>query len=149
MAQTFIMLKPDAVRRGLKDAILARFLNEGIKVFKEKELIVDEKLILSHYHDVIERVNQPYFKQAILDVFVHEKVYAIVLESDSPTIIEDVRTLLGATDPSQASPESIRGQYKDDDLKQAMAEKRIVRNLVHASDSEASFKEEVSLWFKD
>jgi len=147
MPQTFIMLKPDAVLRGLKDAIIKRFEDEGIRVLKEKEVIVDEALILKHYEEVIARVNQPYFKQAILDVFVGKKVYAIILESKSPTIIEDVRTILGATDPSQASKDSIRGQFKDDDLKTAMAEKRIVRNLVHASDSEVSFKQEMSIWF--
>lgn len=147
MAQTFIMLKPDAVRRGLKDAIINRFLNEGIRVFQEKEIIVDEKLILKHYQEVIERLNLAYFKQAVLDVYIGEKVFAFILESDSPTIIEDVRSILGSTDPSQASFESIRGQYKDDDLKSAMAEKRIVRNLVHASDCEASFKRELSIWF--
>src|SRR5690554_7656003 len=108
MAQTFIMLKPDAVMRGLKDTIIKRFEDEGIHVLKEKEVIVDEALILKHYEEVIERVNQSYFKQAILDVFVGKKVYAIILESNLPTIIQDVRTILGATDPSLASSDSIR-----------------------------------------
>lgn len=144
---TFIMLKPDAVKRGLAETILTIFKDHGYEVKRQKEVIVDRKLILKHYEEVIIRVNKPYFEQAILDFFEGQKVVALELQKDGEHVIEDVRALVGATDPVKADPSSIRGQYGDDSLEVSMSQKRTLRNLIHASDSIESAKQELALWF--
>jgi nucleoside-diphosphate kinase len=144
---TFIMFKPDAVQRQLVSSILDIFKSNGFSVEMSQEVIVDAPLILAHYEDVIKAVNQPYFQQAILDVFVGKKVYAYVLAKDTEDAVKEVRTLIGATDPAKADPLSIRGKFGDDALANSMAEKRMLRNLIHASDSRESVIKETKLWF--
>ncbi|HAX03169.1 MAG: hypothetical protein A2Y45_07030 [Tenericutes bacterium GWC2_34_14] len=144
---TFIMLKPDAVRRGLVEPILSIFKENGYQIIRQKEMMVCRELILKHYEEVIQKVNQAYFQQAILDTFEGQKVIALEIGKDSEHVIEDVRALVGATDPVKADPMSIRGRFKDDSLEVAMKEKRTLRNLIHASDSIENAKQEMHLWF--
>lgn len=144
---TFIMLKPDAVRRGLVEPILSIFKENGYQIIRKKEMMVCRELILKHYEEVIQKVNQAYFQQAILDTFEGQKVIALEIGKDADHVIEDVRALVGATDPVKADPSSIRGRFKDDSLEVAMKEKRTLRNLIHASDSIDNAKQEMHLWF--
>ena len=144
---TFIMLKPDAVRRGLVEPILSIFKENGYQIIRQKEMMVCRELILKHYEEVIQKVNQAYFQQAILDTFEGQKVIALEIGKDADHVIEDVRALVGATDPVKADPSSIRGRFKDDSLEVAMKEKRTLRNLIHASDSIDNAKQEMHLWF--
>lgn len=146
---TFIMLKPDAIERKLEDRIIQIFLEQGYQIVRKKEVIVSEGLILKHYEEVIAKVNQAYFKDAILKTFVGKKVIALELTKDIEHLIEEVRTLVGATDPVKADILSIRGQFKDDSLEVAMKEKRTLRNLIHASDSVENAQIEMKLWFGD
>jgi len=148
LTSTFIMLKPDAVKRGLTDTILMIFRDHGYHIKRQKEVIVDRDLILKHYEEVIISVNKPYFEQAILDFFEGQKVIALELQKEGDHVIEDVRALVGATDPVKADPKSIRGQYGDDSLESSMSQKRTLRNLIHASDSIESAKQELALWFR-
>jgi len=141
------MLKPDAVRRGLVEPILSIFKENGYQIIRQKEMMVCRELILKHYEEVIQKVNQAYFQQAILDTFEGQKVIALEIGKDSEHVIEDVRALVGATDPVKADPMSIRGRFKDDSLEVAMKEKRTLRNLIHASDSIENAKQEMHLWF--
>ena len=146
---TFIMLKPDAIERKLEDQIIQIFLHEGYHIVRKKEVIVSEKLILKHYEEVIEKVNQAYFKDAILKTFVGKKVIALEITKDSAHLVEEVRQLVGVTDPVKANDLSIRGQFRDDSLEVAMKEKRTLRNLIHASDSMENAQIEMTLWFGD
>jgi nucleoside-diphosphate kinase len=145
---TFMMLKPDAVKRGLVDPILSIFKENGYEIIRQKEVMVCRELILKHYEEVIQKVNQPYFQQAILDTFEGTKVIALEIAKEGEHVIEEVRTLVGATDPVKADPKSIRGRYIDDSLEVAMREKRTLRNLIHASDSLENAKLEMKLWFE-
>lgn len=144
---TFIMLKPDAVKRGLTNQIIQIFLDKGYQIVRKKEVIVHEELILKHYEEVIAKVNQDYFKEAILKTFVNQKVIALEITKDSLNLIQEVRDLVGITDPMKADPKSIRGMYKDDSLEVSMREKRVLRNLIHASDSIENAVQEMKLWF--
>lgn len=144
---TFIMLKPDALSRNLADTILDIFLDQGYQIIRKKEVFVSKDLILKHYDEVIHRVNQAYFEKAIIDTFVNKKVVIFEMTKPSSSLIDDVRLLVGATDPVKADPESIRGKYQDDSLELAMKEKRTLRNLIHASDSLEHAKQEIKLWF--
>jgi nucleoside-diphosphate kinase len=141
------MLKPDAIQRGLDKQIISIFLKEGYQIIRQKDVIVSEALILKHYEEVIAKVNQAYFKDAILKTFVSQKVIALEITKNGEHLVEEVRTLVGATDPVKADPKSIRGQFKDDSLEVAMREKRTLRNLIHASDSVENAQIEMKLWF--
>ena len=141
------MLKPDAVKRGLTNQIIQIFLDKGYQIVRKKEVIVHEELILKHYEEVIAKVNQDYFKEAILKTFVNQKVIALEITKDSLNLIQEVRDLVGITDPMKADPKSIRGMYKDDSLEVSMREKRVLRNLIHASDSIENAVQEMKLWF--
>ncbi len=145
--QTFIMIKPDAVERGLVESILDIFKEAGYHIERSKEVLVDEKLILKHYEDVIKALNIDYFQGAILDLFLGKKVFAYVISKEGEHVIEDVRKLIGATDPAKADPKSIRGRFGIDAMSKSMAEKRMLRNLIHASDSLENAQKEIELWF--
>lgn len=146
-SSTFIMFKPDAVDRHLVDVILNIFQQEGFEIVRRKDVIVSKELILKHYEEVIQKVNQAYFPLAIQQTFVGKKVVAVELAKDSHDVVGEVRTLVGATDSVKADPTSIRGRFKDDELAVAMAEKRTLRNLIHASDSMDNAQQEMTLWF--
>ena len=144
---TFIMFKPDAIERNLVKRILGIFQENGLKIERTKEIIVDEKLILTHYGEVIQKLNIPYFKDAVLTAFLGKKVFAYEISKDSDDIVHEVRELVGATDPTKAQPDSIRGKFGNDSLAKSIAEKRMLNNLIHASDSKESARDELKLWF--
>lgn len=146
---SFIMLKPDAMERHLEQDILRMFAEIGITAVRFKSVIVDESLILQHYADVISRVPIPDFKDRILKAFVGKEVKFFEMASDKATTIEDIRTLLGPTDPAKADPSTIRGKYGVDTMDRSSQEKRMLMNLVHASDSLENAEAELKLWFKD
>jgi nucleoside-diphosphate kinase len=70
------------------------------------------------------------------------------LESKENNIVAKVRELIGATDPSKAGPDTIRGKYSDDSMDLAKQQQRLVHNLIHASDSDENAHKEIELWFK-
>lgn len=148
MSSTFVMLKPDALERNLVDLIILEFQKAGYTIIRRQLVNVDEQTILAHYEEVIERVALPGFKERILNAFVNQNV--VILEVDkNEDVVASVREFIGKTNPKDASPHSIRGKYGDDDLNEAIAQGRLVRNLVHASDSNESAQSELSLWFKE
>lgn len=147
---TFIMLKPDALEAHLENKILDVFRENGITILRKKVVIVDEKLILAHYAEVIERLKDtvPDFPQRILKEFADKTVKIYEIGYHHHDIVAKVRALIGATDPAKADPESIRGKYATDTMEKSNAEGRMLRNLIHASDSDENAKKELALWFK-
>ena len=147
---TFVMLKPDALEAKLQEKILDMFREHGISVLKKKTVTVDEATILAHYAEVIERLKDaiPDFPDCIRKEFVGKQVEIIELATRHHDIIPKVREIVGATDPAKADPNSIRGKYATDTMAKSNDEKRMLRNLVHASDSEETAKKELALWFK-
>lgn len=148
MKSTFVMLKPDAIARHLVDIIIAEFEQAGFIINKKQGKVVSEHLILQHYAEVIQRVQLPFFKEKILQSFVGQEVVICEVSRDEH-VVDDVRQFIGKTNPAQADPTTIRGKYGDDDMDVAILEGRLVRNLVHASDSEQSARDELQLWFSD
>jgi nucleoside-diphosphate kinase len=144
---TFIMLKPDAIQRHLEEAILEMFKDNGIHVVKAKTVVVAEPLILTHYADVIQRVNIPDFPDRIRKEFVGKTVRVFEMTSDSNDLIHQVREMVGVTDPAKAGKDTIRGKYADDSMEEASNGKRMLRNLIHASDTEENARREIKLWF--
>ena len=148
MNSTFVMLKPDALERNLVDLIILEFQQAGFNVKRRQLVNVDEKTILAHYKEVIARVSLMGFKERILDAFLKQEVVILEIEKNED-VVELVREFIGKTNPKEASPLSIRGKYGDDDMNEAIAQGRLVRNLIHASDSHESAQSELSLWFKE
>lgn len=141
-----IIMKPDALDRGLVEDILQRFKNKGfsIEILGYKE--VDENLIFKHYYRVIEKMGKPFKKMAVKS-FVGKGMIPIILSQDGEEAIANARALIGPTDPSIALSRTIRGDYGLDSMEMANLEKRCCDNLIHGSDSHESYLEELALWF--
>ena len=144
---TFVMLKPDALARDLADDIKHFLTRNGYKIKRSKFVKVDETLILKHYEEVIARIGED-FKNQVVKEFINQEVEILEVISDDKELVAKVRVLIGATDPVNADRNSIRGIYGLDSMAKARAEKRMLRNLIHASDSDLSAAKELKLWFK-
>ncbi|WKY48907.1 nucleoside-diphosphate kinase [Eubacteriaceae bacterium ES3] len=141
-----IIMKPDALDRELTELIVSRFVEKGFKIELVGYKKVNQKLILSHYSEVIEKLGD-WFKLLIINDFVGKGMIPIVLSKDNAKAIEDARNLTGATDPAKANAGTIRGDFGIDSMEQANIEKRSCFNLIHCSDSKESFESECKLWF--
>lgn len=130
--RTLILVKPDAMQRGLAGEVLGRFERRGLRVVGLKLMQVDDALARRHYG---EHEGKPFFA-GLVEYITSSPVIAAVLEGTSA--ISVVRAAIGSTDPAQAAPGTIRGDFG---LERG-------RNLVHASDSEASAQREIGLFFQ-
>ena len=131
--RTLVLIKPDAVQRSLAGEILGRFERRGLKVVDGKLLTVDRGLAEEHY---AEHAEKPFFGE-LVEFITSAPTLALVLEGEGA--IGVVRTTMGATNPADSAPGTIRG-----DLALSMPD-----NLVHGSDSPESAKREIALWFPD
>lgn len=129
--RTLVLIKPDAVRRGLIGEILARYERRGLTIVAMDQRVVDESLSDAHY---AEHVDKPFYP-GLREFITGGPLVALVLEGDQA--IDVVRTMNGATDARKAAPGTVRG-----DLALSTSQ-----NLVHASDSADSAKREIDLWF--
>jgi nucleoside-diphosphate kinase len=145
--KTFIMLKPDAKEKGLVTTILNELESKGCVILRQEEVAVTPLLILTHYQEVIDQVDIPNFEDRILREYKDQTVTIAVLSHPTKDVVSYVRQLIGATEPAKADPSSIRGKYADDDYTTSHIENRLVRNLIHASDSKRSANREFQLWF--
>jgi nucleoside-diphosphate kinase len=131
--RTLVLIKPDAMQRRLAGEILARFEQRGLGVRAAKLVHVDEALAGEHYSEHREK---PFFGE-LVEFITSSPTLALVLEGESA--VKVVRTTMGATNPVDSAPGTIRG-----DLALAMPD-----NLVHGSDSLESAEREIALWFSD
>jgi nucleoside-diphosphate kinase len=131
--RTLVLIKPDAVQRGLAGEILARFERRGLAIREARLVQVDRSLAKQHY---AEHAEKPFFGELVAFI-TSAPTLALALEGESA--ISVVRTTMGATNPTDAAPGTIRG-----DLALAMPD-----NLVHGSDSPESAERELQLWFGD
>jgi len=131
--RTLILIKPDAVERALAGEILARIERRGFRVVAGKLLRVSRELGERHYDEHREK---PFFGE-LVDFITSAPTWALVVEGEGA--IATMRKTVGATNPADAEPGSIRG-----DLATSMP-----NNLVHGSDSPESSQREIALWFAD
>lgn len=129
--RTLVLVKPDAVRRGLIGEILGRYERKGLRVVAMDLRVIDSAVADSHYAEHVDKSFYPPLREFITG----GPLVALVLEGDSA--IDVVRAMNGATDARKAAPGTVRG-----DLALSTSE-----NLVHASDSPESAKREIDLWF--
>jgi nucleoside-diphosphate kinase len=131
LERTLVLIKPDAMERGLAGEILARFERRGLGVREARLVQVDRDLAERHY---AEHAEKPFFAE-LVSFITSGPTLALVLEGEGAVSL--VRATIGATNPADAAPGSIRG-----DLALAMPD-----NLVHGSDSPESAERELELWF--
>jgi len=141
-----IIMKPDALERELVEEIIQRFKKNGFAIEMLGYKVVTESLILKHYAHVVKKLGEPFEKMAIKS-FVGKGMLPIILSQKGDDAIANARLLIGATDPSTASAGTIRGDYGSDSMEMANQEERCCNNLIHASDAQESFLEELDLWF--
>lgn len=132
MERTFIMLKPDAVQRGLVGQIIARFESKGCKLVGMKLIKVGRDLAEQHY---AEHKGKGFFEPTV-NYIMSSPVVAMVWEGKN--VVAIARELMGSTHPATANPGTIRGAYGMD----------ISRNIIHGSDSVASADREMALYFR-
>ena len=132
MERSLIILKPDAVQRGLVGPILTRLEQRGLRLAGLKLMRIDEALARRHYavHE-----GKPFFNGLVEYITSGPVVVAVVTGKG---VIGMVRNTVGATNPAQAAPGTIRGDYAVE----------IGRNLIHASDSPENGEQEVGLFFR-
>jgi nucleoside-diphosphate kinase len=175
MERTLVLLKPDAVKRGLVGEIISRFEKAGLKMLAAKMVTPSKDLANQHYptsrREFIEGMGnktlETYHDQGMdpntelgtedahaiglqiqswmVDFITSGPVMALVLQGDDA--IAQVRRLAGHTVPAKADSGTIRGDYSDDDPAKANKEKRPILNLVHASGDKIEAEFEINLWF--
>ncbi|CAD2075659.1 MULTISPECIES: nucleoside-diphosphate kinase [Bacteria] len=133
MERTFLMIKPDGVQRNLIGPIVARLENKGFKIVGAKLMQVSEDLAKTHYG---EHADKPFFGE-LVDFITSGPVFAMVLEGDN--IIKTARLVVGATNPQEAAPGTIRGDFG----------LTVGKNIIHGSDSLESADREINLFFEE
>jgi nucleoside-diphosphate kinase len=175
--RSFVMIKPDGVKRGLTDEIIKRLTDAGLTIEVRKDMQPTRDLAYLHYADsddwyssVGTKTIASYKKQGLLitDVFADEDpivvgkqirewlasylasgpVVAMVISGPSGTV-QKIRDLAGATSPEYAEKGTIRGDYGEDTYYKANSSGRALENLMHASESVAEAEREIKLWFPE
>jgi nucleoside-diphosphate kinase len=132
-SRTLILIKPDAFQRGLTGEVLARFERKGLRIVALRQLHIDEEFASRHY---AEHTEKPFFGE-LVEFITGGPLVAAVFEGHDA--VAGARQLIGATDPLEASPGSIRGDLALE----------VTFNLVHGSDSDESAEREIALWFPE
>lgn len=133
MQRTLVLIKPDAVQRSLSGKIISRLENKGLKLVGIKLIHVDESLASKHYG---EHIGKPFYN-SLVEFITSSPVIALAVEGDNS--VQVVRNLMGATNPVDSLPGTIRGDYG----------LTIGMNLIHGSDSEDSANRELAIFFND
>jgi nucleoside-diphosphate kinase len=131
--RTFVMLKPDAVQRGLVGEIISRLERKGLKLVAMKMLQLDRALAERQY----EVHRGKHFFEELVGFVTSSPVVAMVVEGEEA--IKVVRKMMGATNPFEAEPGTIRGDFGCD----------LTKNLIHGSDSAETARREIALFFRD
>lgn len=131
MERTLVLIKPDAVQRGLVGTIMSRLERTGLKLVALKLLRIDNDLAQRHY--AIHQ-DKPFF-EGLVSFIMSSPIVAAIFEG--PRAVEIVRKTMGATDPAEAAPGTIRGDFALE----------IGRNVVHGSDSPDNAQQEIGLFF--
>ncbi len=133
MERTFVMIKPDGVQRGIIGQVLEHFESKGLKLVAAKFMRIDDTLAAKHYG---EHIGKPFY-EPLVKFITSGPVLAMVWEGEKS--ITTVRTIVGKTNPADAGPGTIRGDFG----------MTTGRNIIHASDSLASAQREINLFFQE
>ena len=131
--KTFFMIKPDGVRRNLVGEVISRVEEKGFEITKIKMMMISKSLAEEHYG---EHKDKPFFND-LVEFITSGPVVAIQVEGEN--VVAQIRNLMGATNPSDATPGSIRGDLATE----------LDQNVVHGSDSNTSAERELNLFFSE
>ena len=167
--RTLILVKHDSVQRGLVGEITRRFEQKGFRIAGIKMITPSEELLGKHYADNLDwklsvgkKTRESFAKKGVQMTETDEQIGARIRAWNmaglrgSPVVgiifegyhvVESGRLIVGNTEPRQASPGTIRGDFSNDSFALADSQKRVVRNLVHASGSPQEAEQEIKLWF--
>jgi len=147
LERTLILLKPDAIERGIVGEIITRFEKVGAKLVGLKLLVSEADTASRHYtEDLAERRGQ-HVRDMMINMLTSGPIVAMVWEGVE--IVEVARKMVGGTEPKTAAPGTIRGDYAHVSFKHADAHNIGIFNLIHASGSSEEAVVEVGVWFKD
>ena len=139
--QTLILLKPDTIQRSIAGQIISRFENAGLKIIGMKMIKVDKEFSKKHYKTHVEKK----FYKGLEKFITDSPLVAITLEGISA--VETVRKIVGATEPKNAQPGTIRGDFAHRSYEYTDNKEIAIKNLIHASGTKEEANQEVALWF--
>jgi nucleoside-diphosphate kinase len=146
LQRTLVLLKPDAIQRGIVGEIMHRFERVGAKMVGLKMLVSDKDTAALHYTEDLAKRRGEEVRRVMIERLTSGPVIAIVYEGIE--IIEVVRKLVGTTEPKAALPGTIRGDFSHDSFNYSSAKKSALLNLIHASSSAQEADSEIAVWFK-
>jgi nucleoside-diphosphate kinase len=133
VSRTLILVKPDAFERALSGEVIARFERKGLRIAALKTMVASEAIAHEHY---AEHTEKPFFGE-LVEFITGGTLVAMVMEGSEA--VAAARQAIGATNPVEAAPGSIRGDYALE----------VTFNMVHGSDSDESAEREISIWFPE
>lgn len=145
--RTLILLKPDALQRGIIGEIITRFERVGASIVGLKMLVSKEDTARNHYTDDLAQRRGEEVRDLMVNMLMSGPIVAIVAEGID--IVEVTRKMVGATEPKSAAPGTIRGDYAHVSFGAADSSKKGVFNLIHASGSPEEAVTEIAVWFKE
>lgn len=144
--QTLVLLKPDALERGLVGEIIQRFERVGLKISGMKLLVPSKEHASSHYTEDLAIRRGEHVRNLMIDMLTSGPVVAIVLEGIES--VELVRKMIGATEPKSSAPGTIRGDYAHVSFKHVDEHNSKLYNLIHGSATVEEAQAEIAVWFK-
>jgi nucleoside-diphosphate kinase len=145
--RSLVLLKPDALNRGLIGEILHRFERVGLKIVGLKMITSNEETAKKHYTEDLAIRRGENVRQLMVDMLMSGPIVAIVLEGVEA--VEVVRKMVGGTEPKTAAPGTIRGDFAHVSFKHADSKHAGVFNLIHASGNAAEAETEIDVWFAE
>jgi len=168
--KSFVMIKPDGVKRGLTDEIIKRLMSAGLEITARKDMSASEEIVAKHYplndkdyilglgHRDLTGLSEGeltaiYDKNLKIVKAIHQyiqsgPVVAMIVAGPIGTV-QTVRDIVGKTNPVDAAKGTIRGDFGEDSYAKSEAESRSVRNIVHASSSPKEAENEIKIWFPE
>ena len=144
--RTLVLLKPDALDRGIVGEIVTRFERVGAKIVGMKLLVSEKDTAMQHYTEDLAKRRGEKVRELMISMLTSGPIVALVLEGIE--IVEVVRKMVGGTEPKTAAPGTIRGDYAHVSFKYADEQGIGVFNLIHASGSPEEAPVEIDVWFK-
>ena len=144
--RTLVILKPDALDRGIVGEILTRFERVGMKMVGMKLLVSEKDTASQHYTEDLAKRRGEHVRTMMIEMLTSGPIVAMVLEGIDG--VEVVRKMIGATEPKSAAPGTIRGDYAHISYRFADERKIGVFNLIHASATPEEAVVEIAIWFK-
>lgn len=146
LQRTLVLLKPDAVHRGIVGEILHRFERIGAKMVGMKMIFSKEDTVVKHYTEELTKRRGEKVRERMIQMLISGPIVAVAFEGVD--IVEVIRKLVGSTEPKSAAPGTIRGDFAHVSYTYADAKGIAVFNLIHASATPEEAESEINVWFK-